>query len=450
MRQSAVSRTPVEIWTYIILLAGRWNPVPSNDDFALKHFTFSPFSFDRCRLYHDFQANERSRLRMRLVCQTWNTVIEAMPLGDHYVLTDLTRYWPSGKGVPRAACIDIDHSHVFRQLCKHTGRLIGHGYCNQILDISQQRDHLEIQDASISIEGPFQATMLVLSFEPRPLEFLQNAPLLRVLSWSPPMEKNSDISCLRNLLHLTHLDLRLGQYHNRVTIASPVTLPSLKVLLLRIQGWNSNSLSNLSTPLLSRIRVEGTVNDITTKDIEGFILRHRDTITTLVFYQVQLKDSSSGEFEDWHGTRTFWRSFPRLSLFAVNPNWFIRRDTIPESLNYITPSNQYSFLTIGLEQLEEAPIIVAQNLRRWCSSHRSPVPIKRVAMMESWEGLMKRIKWDSEGKFRQIKDFIVEFYKGGMTMCDENGVDFYEGPNEVLKSQILRPQIFGKSIGQYI
>lgn len=280
--------------------------------------------------------------------------------------------------------------------------------------------------------------MLVLPCEDEPvhLEILRSVPQLRALSWIPPISQDDSISDLQNLIYLTHLDLSLGTDHNGDIITLPITLPSLQVLLLSIYTWDPKSISRLSTPLLSKLWVEGIIDDVTAKEIEGFILQHKDTIMSLIVDRIKVMDPVSRLFEDWHYASTFWGSFPNLSLFAVDLAWFVKHDTIPEGLDRIAPSNQSSFLTVILHRLEidKANSTVAQNLTGWCSSHRSPLPIKRVAMMESWEMMMNRIKSASGWDFGQIRGFLGEFYKGGMKFCDQNGVDFYDEGNEKLRN----------------
>lgn len=429
MSESAIARTPVEIWSDIIQLATNWHPVSSNDAFPLKHFVFSQPEVDGlCYLYHEFRANERFRLRMRLVCQAWNTVINAMPLGGHYVLGSSTEYWSSGGRFSRAACLEIEHSHRIYSHCISGLQRVN--CCSTNPHINRGKYTLETQDTLLLVDRLLEATMMALRCEVEPvhLQLLENAPLLQALSWIPPKNQHDPISYLKNPSHLTHLELRLGSNRGNDIIASPVTLVSLRVLVLKLSGWNP-SISKLSTPLLSQIRVEGSIEDIKTRDMEEFVLQYRDTITTLLVDNIQVNHLT------WHGTPTFWASFPKLSIFAVNLGWFLTYNAIPEGLGHISSSNRFSSLTIALPRMRRAHEICAQNITRWCSSHRSSLPIKRIAMMISWEVIiMDVMRPDSEKHFPRIRFLIEEFYKGGMTVCDDTGVDFYEGANEVFNA----------------
>lgn len=70
-----------------------------------------PVSRTRIRLY---LASERFRLRMRLVCRSWNTVIKTMVLVNHLVsAVSPANYWPSHLGLSRAPCIEFSESFSF-------------------------------------------------------------------------------------------------------------------------------------------------------------------------------------------------------------------------------------------------------------------------------------------------------------------------------------------------
>lgn len=251
MADSAVHRTPFEIWNCIILLAIKWHPVPSFSDYTLKHYTFSGYlrHHSRCHVYHQLLASERARLRMRLVCQSWNTAIKAMPLDSHYLLNDLkTQYWPCREGISRAACIELEirDNISFHCICsslrsnKSTRSTSRTSTLATIpnLHVYKKKYRSESQDTAFLVEGPIEVTMLLIrpwiklvSLE----QLFKNAPLLQALSWSPERGEDNPISSLENFSHLTHLELHLEPYHSSPgIITSPVTLPYLKVLLLKI------------------------------------------------------------------------------------------------------------------------------------------------------------------------------------------------------------------------
>lgn len=191
---SAASRTPVEIWSMIIRLATKWNPIPSSDDYALKQYSFF-WASPRCHLYHEFLANERARLRMGLVCRAWNSVIRSLVLVDHLVISDSdnTSYWPSQEGLSRATCIEIEYEKSnCRRYC----------HCTQVSSAnpedwnpnlaviphlqSQEKDDVG-EEGTVSFNGPIKATVLMINCESKAhhLQLLKNAPFLQALSWRP-------------------------------------------------------------------------------------------------------------------------------------------------------------------------------------------------------------------------------------------------------------------------
>lgn len=318
---------------------------------------------------------------------------------------------------------------------------------------SEEKDISESKGANLSADGPVEAIMLLLRCKTQSvhLEMIKNTRLLRALSWNPPTREDDAVSSLQNLLHLTHLELRLGPDHSKVIIPPQMTLPSLRVLLLSLDRWGQrvqqieqvHSISTLSTPRLSIVRIRGVIDSMAEKDIQDYLIQYGGTITSLIVDGLDVQDVTTASTHSWEGTPEFWKSFPNLLFFAAELHQFFSPKSIPESLSYIASSNQ-PFLTITFRLLKTHKFclkkggIIAQYLTSWCSSHRSPSPIKHVALTESWSALKDRIKYDPR-ELVQIKEFIEGVYQGGMTFCDQNGVDFYWEGNEKLRNVLDVP-----------
>lgn len=194
-------------------------------------------------------------------------------------------------------------------------------------------------------------------------------------------------------------------------------------------------MSNLSVPLLSIVGINADTNIGTERNVEDLLIQCKDTITSLIIDRFYVKLTGNSGNYHWFGSPTFWRSFSNLSFFDVDLSWFFNNpETVPKSLNYIASSSQAP-VTIALRRLKihkfciEKGKRIAQSLTRWCLSHSSPSPIKRIALMKSWQVLMGEIKHIPNDVY-QIKDFIEGVYNEGMNICDENGVNFYDKTNE--------------------
>lgn len=187
-----ILRTPVEIWTIIIRLAVQWSLVPAKDDFALRHYQFAT-KWPPCHLYHAYMANERLHLRMRLVCRSWNTVIMAMVLVDHFVLAiSSADYWPSQVGISRAICIQFghkfpekDYSDEIPPRCSCKSQTSTAWRANPAAIPYPQEESIPGVQKDLLVDlRSIEASMLVIrgGFRPQHAQLVKIAPLLQALS----------------------------------------------------------------------------------------------------------------------------------------------------------------------------------------------------------------------------------------------------------------------------
>jgi hypothetical protein len=99
MKESAIERTPVEIWRQIFQEATFWKLFPDDDDPGVKNILFF---FYGCWRYHEFLEIAAQRGTFRLVSRYWNAIIVEM-------VHELAIYgcdWPSRESFWRATCIE--------------------------------------------------------------------------------------------------------------------------------------------------------------------------------------------------------------------------------------------------------------------------------------------------------------------------------------------------------
>lgn len=242
--------------------------------------------------------------------------------------------------------------------------------------------------------------------------------------------------------YLTHLKLDFEVGHIK-SLTSPLELPSLKVLCLDVSALEINPrpqptgfISNLSTPLLSIVSIEGGIDEPLWQDIERFLIRHKDTITSLIIMSLQCWSADYIHYLPWEGTDVFWRTFSKLSFFAVPPHWFsdsiaiYRLPSIASTLPLIT----VIFDDIGFDNCVKNVKRLTSRLIDWCLRCHL-CPIKRVALTGSWSLFVRQVtdrKLYAERCLPNVKVFVDGIYGSGISLCDGSEVDFYDDMNEKL------------------
>jgi hypothetical protein len=100
------------------------------------------------------------------------------------------------------------------------------------------------------------------------------------------------------------------------------------------------------------------------------------------------------EVKVWKGRAEMWDWFPKLRVVGVCYEWFADMEGIPEGLGTMSPRPHGHALTIYISDmhfLEEEDIMrnTACNLMEWCKSH--PRTVGRVAIQQSWKSLARQI-----------------------------------------------------------
>src|SRR5277367_1292839 len=98
---SAINRIPFVLWKDIFALATSWLRLPGEGD----DLSNLADPWDNCRHFHRYHASIPIRTNLRLVCRSWNALIQTM--NDDLILTDFESiYWPSKGFLSSASFID--------------------------------------------------------------------------------------------------------------------------------------------------------------------------------------------------------------------------------------------------------------------------------------------------------------------------------------------------------
>lgn len=310
MRESSVSRTPVEIWSHILKLATQtWYEVYDTESIVEDWCLFD----STCAPYRQLEAAERIRKSLQLVCSSWNEVLKG---SKGYYITD-----PDKVTMPPIVASRL----AFRvQVSSDI-----HCMCEQETCTIKKKWKQTIPAATYSMPlSSDTQVLLALSGLKQVRRVLENKEIsLKVLLWN-----GDDLSSpqLPGLLHLrtfqtiTHLHLKCLRDRGLNNIDRDVFIPELRVLWLSLlsQGHDdvlSNPIfSSWKTPKLQRVRMNGYCSAVMGEDLTRFLSIHAPSITDLV-----LDVKTSGIFNDplyWKVMTRLWSALPRLSLLGSSLN----------------------------------------------------------------------------------------------------------------------------------
>lgn len=433
MAESAVARTPVEIWQRILEMAICVGPpFPIVEDGFVENL--SVFD-DECTIMATHHASELARNRLRLVCKSWDAFLNQTTHSFVPIPSYSRTTVPSDEALRTANRIQMIY-HPFVCVCHercylshrwimaHRGRLSrGYGrYCG-LGDIIEQC-------------GELNAQVLRCDIARSDLASVGSAfPCLKVLS-THPGRGNWSIKLSQHFPLLTHLDI---DGNVRDAFRSGLDLPNLITFSIRLlnhdasaygQDWTTPEIWNL--PSLSYLFVEGYFG-------RAFIRTHLDTLLRscgptlqgLAIVQANRRDVTVSGF-----------TFPD-NLWELCPNLVTLGGTAQSLLYAPRPPAHINLQTIVLTSLfgpaafetksvvRETPESVAAGAG-WTFDH--------FGLRMSWERFWLNLQTISIHERAEWINFLVQFglftRRHGRPLKDANGVAFDDPAAEHIRQSI--------------
>ncbi|KIM20927.1 hypothetical protein M408DRAFT_305896 [Serendipita vermifera MAFF 305830] len=305
---TAVQQTPVEVWQMILLTLVESPLLPRSGDNVFD----GKVVFSRCChsrwIYNKIEA---LRFQLRLVCQTWNTILK--DAGHH------SAFYDHGY---------IDRKELWGEQDRKVRRIEPIRPCSECAPDRFTRNEMgESQALTFPLEDITRAVSLLLSNECQTdlqLEFimniLDNASQLRALEISDDEIPRANLAHIINhqaLARITHLSISLlGTSYETL---GPASFPGVQFLRLgvvnrasqdHVPNWHFPSITSFHLHRDESLKTGGDLFE----GLDQFIALHGEKLTSmLIDYTSMGKRDSS---KPYHDKTKFWEWFPNLQLFG--------------------------------------------------------------------------------------------------------------------------------------
>jgi hypothetical protein len=334
MSESAIVRTPVEIWIYILQLVIKTRLHCYDNESIV--YDLELFAFG-CKSGKQFIESERNRTNLRLVCRSWNSILQ--DAGDRLLMVNSTTdHFPSEEIYRSARRIEL-----FHQLtpCSCTKLLCSRTRCLLQRTNSSQDEPNEF----LNREYPCLEALLAHHINMRGQKLPRHAPALRLLSWSLfGQDPDTNYSTLHNLTHLILSDI---WPITMKTIQGEIFLPQVTMLGLHFMpeyGEYFKSYAIIKAwrfPKLRRLMLRGSCREESWSDIKGLITTCRITIRELGVtmnvswedgrYHRDYLDEVLDSLPNLVTFATRWANWTPLPSLSVNTTWSLLLFDIPQS-----------------------------------------------------------------------------------------------------------------------
>ncbi|KIM20929.1 hypothetical protein M408DRAFT_305897 [Serendipita vermifera MAFF 305830] len=304
---SAVQRTPVEVWQMILLPLVESPLFPRSGDNVVDGKAIFSICCHSGWIYDKMEA---LRLHLRLVCQTWNAILDLKDAGHH-----LASY---------------DHGYIYRKYrWDEDNRKIRR--IESIRPCANCMTEPEGYSQAIGIPGDDTTKLVSLLLFPSweadadyQLEFitgvLDNAPQLRALEISEHEISRDDFTHIINhhaLARITHLSVGLLEADSQALGAA--SFPAVQFLRLEVvnrdpqdhvPNWHFPSITSFYLHRDESLKKGGDLFE----GLDQFIALHGEKLTSML-----IDYTSMGRRDDskpYHDDKKFWEWFPNLQLFG--------------------------------------------------------------------------------------------------------------------------------------
>jgi hypothetical protein len=407
MKESATARTPVEIWRHIFQLAIKTH-LHDYDNNSIVH-DLDLFVFG-CKSGRQYIESERNRMNLRLVCRSWNSVLQ--DAGDRLMMVELTiNGWPSKEIINTARRIELIRQSSVR--CSCTKLPCSLPTCLNQYPTSQIEPNGFLDGEYSHLEG-----LLAQHASWFGQKLPEHAPALRLLSWSlMGQHYGTNYSTLPNL---THLCLH-GVCHNMLmTIVDEISMPKVTMLWLDfvveagiclkpctiLTGWRF--------PKLNRLMLSGTCRPEIWSDIKGLISACRITL-----HELGVTMRISWKYMGYSPSRNpldeVLDNLPNLVTFGTAQQ-AIWEDSPPPSLSVKPTWSLLLFHTLTFGNF-------------WASTFERMVleyGVGKVIFDNTWQDIHITMEMDNQQYHSQCLKTIQTAFdtmeEEGILVCDVNGV----------------------------
>lgn len=444
MSETAVSRTPVELWHAILHNAISWNELPTASSDPIEHLNL--FQGERCKYYHRFMKSVTTRCNLRLVCRSWDAIIKSA--GDVLFMTDfITQFWPSMDVIESASLVDVRRRPISCQ-CLRKGMVIRHlpnKWKNWIWPKPNEDSNwsqLDSNDPGTPVE---KTKVLLVSHDIQ--EGLRHHLLSRFRSITAlSIYVNTSLDLVQmgdTLTRLTDLDLHVS---SALRLDESLKIPTLTHLGLHIYtpyidpDWSENTtavftkptlaLSSWEFPKLTVLEISQIVDKVTKEELELFLSKHSAGIECLVVHLQWSSNPYGWDGTPWDGTTELWNSFSRLSTFNIPFDRLVQMDIVPINPNIQNLPPRAWPMTLIISsfsppEYNSNSVNLARSILRFCTSF--PSQITRIALWNTW-GKIRRTMYkaarqtDEDTVYGSMRAFFGVLINSDISLCDQEGL----------------------------
>lgn len=431
MGESDACRLPVEIWEGILLDIA-WNPLIPFKDLSRNslptNLVDSIGLFDmRCGAYNDYQVLMSTVAKLRLVCRSWNTILNSYP--GLCSMTDLKNVVAPTRSLyhlTNAERVHLDADMIYSCPCSRYGlifNLWGPKFCPSLDSFIRpregdtqsqwQKDHI-----TQTMVHP-RVKILLLSArgnEPGYVDdILLSAPNLLALSlYLPPL--NCWTQARQEALgRITHLSLRSIHYSSLGILLVELNLDNIRWLELHVhlvetdktQRTPRPSIGKWKFPNIETLSISGCVTDVYREDLKTFMRGCGPTVTGLYIDLTEtpmtpLYIDNLGEI------------FPHLKVYGSSFGSLVHetRSGVPDKFP--------SLCTVIMSGL----ILGSRNPKKHADSLISLLVlwnVRDIVLTESWTQWRTQIEFIGAPCLGTGWEFFDIISSSGITVCDWTG-----------------------------